>query len=190
MIIAFNGDEGSGKSTLAPRVAEAFGYPRYYMGQIFRDMAKKRGMTTVEYGKLGEKDSSIDKEVDDYILELASEQSNFVIESRTAWHLVPKSLKIYLTVDETEGAKRIFKQLQEEAGAKNSRNEDNGIDTFESILESNRGRKKADDVRYMKYYGIDIRKPENYDFVLDTTKLTLEEVFNQVMDFINKKVNS
>jgi CMP/dCMP kinase len=153
-------------------------------------MAKKRNMTLVEYIKLGETDPNVDKEVDDYLIGLSKEQSDFVIESRTAWHLIPRSLKIYLAVDEKEGAKRIFKQLQEEADAKISRNEDKEIDTFESVLESNRRRKETDNTRYKKYYGIDIRKPENYDFVLDTTKLTREEVFSQVMNFINERIKS
>ena len=182
MIISFNGDEGSGKSTIAEKVAKVLGYPRYYMGQIFRDMAKKRGMTLVEYLKLGEVDPNIDKEVDDHLLQLAEESNDFIIESRTAWHLIPQSLKIYLKVDEKEGAKRIFKQLQKN----NSRNEDRKIDSLEDLLASNRKRKETDDLRYKKYYGIDIRNSKNYDFFLDTTKLTREEVFKQVITYIKK----
>jgi len=182
MIISFNGDEGSGKSNIAEKVAEELGYPRYYMGQIFRDMAKKRGMTLVEYLKLGETDPNVDKEVDDHLLQLAKESNDFIIESRTAWHLIPQSLKIYLKVDEKEGANRIFKQLQKN----NSRNEDRKTDSIESVLASNRKRKETDDLRYKKYYGIDIRNPKNYDFVLDTTGLTREEVFKQTITFIEK----
>jgi len=182
MIISFNGDEGSGKSTIAEKVAQELGYSRYYMGQIFRDMAKKRGLTLVEYLKLGEIDPQIDKEVDDYLLKLASKENNFVIESRTAWHLIPNSLKIYLKVDEKEGAKRIFKQLQEETG--NARNEDKKVDSLENVLKSIQRRRKTDDLRYQKYYGINIRKSQNYDLFLDTTKLTRNEVFNRVITFI------
>jgi len=182
MIISFNGDEGSGKSTIAQKVSEALGYPRYYMGQIFRDMAKKRGLALVEYLKLGETDPKVDKEVDEYLLKLAKEQTNFVIESRTAWHLIPDSLKIYLRVDEKEGAKRIFKELQKE----NSRNEDVEVDSIENVIASNRKRRETDDLRYKKYYGIDIRDPKNYDFVLDTTKLPREEVFKKTIAFVKK----
>lgn len=185
MIISFNGDEGSGKSTIAKKVAEAIGYPRYYMGQIFRDMAAKRGLTLVEYLKLGETDPNIDKEVDDYLLKLAKEQSNFIIESRTAWYLIPHSLKIYLEVDEREGAKRIFKELQEN----NSRNEDKKVDSIEDVLKSNQRRKETDDLRYKKYYGIDIRDPKNYDFVLDTTNLSREEVLDKTMAFVKERLN-
>lgn len=186
MIISFNGDEGSGKSTIAKKIAEAFGYPRYYMGQIFRDMAKKRGLTIVEYVKLGESNPKIDKEVDDYLLGLAKKESDFVIESRTAWHLIPNSLKIYLKVDEKEGARRIFKQLKEEADSQ--RNELKEVFLIEDVFESIRRRRKTDDLRYKKYYGIDIRKPENYDLYLDTTKLSRDEVFEHVIEFIEKNL--
>jgi len=186
MIISFSGDEGSGKSTIAQRVAEELGYPRYYMGQIFRDMARKRGMAVAEYAKSVEKDPSADKKVDDYILKLAKDKKDFVIESRTAWHFVPQSLKIYLKVDPKEGAKRIFKQLQEEVG---SRNEDRKINSADDVLKSTQRRRKADDLRYKKYYGINIRDPKNYDFALDTTNLTREEVFKRVIDFVKGKVN-
>ncbi len=187
MIISFNGDEGSGKSTIAKKVAEELSYPRYYMGQIFRDMAKKRGMTIAEYVKSGEEDPNVDKEVDDYLLSLRKKEANFVVESRTAWHLIPDSLKIYLKVDEREGAKRIFKQLMEEAD--NSRNEIKKVSTPEDVLENIRRRRETDDLRYKKYYGINIRDPKNYDLFLDTTKLAREEVFERVIDFINKSTN-
>lgn len=187
MIISFNGDEGSGKSTIARKVAETLNYPRYYMGQIFRDMAKKRNMTITEYVKSGEEDPSVDKEVDDYILKLDKEGNNFVIESRTAWHLVPSSLKIYLKVAEEEGAQRIFKQLQKES--RNLRNELKKFNSKKDVLDNIRRRRKTDDFRYKKYYGINIRDPKNYDFVLDTTNLSREEVFNRVMDFIQERVN-
>ncbi|MFA5926173.1 MAG: AAA family ATPase [Parcubacteria group bacterium] len=186
MIVSFNGDEGSGKSTIAKKIAETLGYPRYYMGQIFRDMAKRRGLTVVEYGKLGESDPQIDKELDDHILELSKNESDFIIESRTAWHLIPVSLKIYLRVDEREGARRIFKQLQEEAG--NSRNEIKKFSSLEDIMKNISKRRKTDDLRYEKYYGINIRDSKNYDLYLDTTDLSREEVFKKVIEFIRKNL--
>ena len=110
-----------------------------------------------------------------------------MIEGRTAFHIIPHSLKIYLEVDEREGARRIFKQLREEAG--NSRNELKKADSLENVLDNIRRRRKTDDLRYKKYYEINIRDPKNYDLFLDTTKLTREEVFERVMNFIKKKIN-
>lgn len=185
MIISFNGDEGSGKSTIAKLVAVELDYPRYYMGQIFRNMAAKRNLTLVEYVKLGETDPSIDKEVDDYLIDLSKKESDFIIESRTAWHFIPTSLKIYLRVNEKEGAIRVFSELQKE----NERNEVSGDFSLEDILKKIQERRITDDARYMKYYGINIRDEKNYDLVLDTTNLSKEEAFGKVMEFINLKNN-
>jgi cytidylate kinase len=185
MIITFNGDHGSGKSTIAKKIAEEIDYPRYYMGQIFRDLAKKRNLTLIEYLKLGETDSSIDKDVDDRIVELAKEKKDFVIESRTAWHFIPESLKIFLKVDEAEGVKRMFRHLKK---SDDRDNEDKRLKTLQDVLQSNRKRKSADDKRYKKYYGIDGNDMNNYDLVLDTTNLSIDEVFQKILLFIQNKM--
>lgn len=183
MIISFNGDHGSGKSTIAKKVAQTLNYPRYYMGQMFRDMARERNVTVEEFNKICQTDPSMDKKIDDYLIKLAEENSDSVIESRTAWHFIPESIKIYLKVDDEEAAKRIFKELHNE----NRKNESKNLDSQDKILKSLKSRKNNDDKRYMKHYGLNIRKESNYDFILDTTSLSIEEVFKKVMEFINLK---
>ena len=183
MIISFNGDHASGKSTIAKRVAQTLNYPHFYMGQIFRDMAKERDMTVEEFDKICRTDPSFDKQLDDYVIKLAEKNNNFAIESRTAWHFIPESIKIYLKVSDREAAKRVFKELSNE----NRKNESKNFDSDDKIFESLKNRKKNDDARYMKHYGLDIRKESNYDFILDTTHLSIEDVFRKVIAFINLK---
>lgn len=183
MIISFNGDEGSGKSTVAKLVAEELSYPRYYMGQIFRDMAKEREMSLPEFRKACDNDSSLDKKIDNFVISLAKEKDKFVIESRTAWHFIPKSLKIFLKVDSTVAAGRIFKALSQE---NNRSNEDVALDSEENIQKSILKRRSEDSHRYFDIYGIDQDDEKNYDLVLDTTNLSIEEVFEKVMEFIKK----
>mgnify|MGYP003965939513 FL=1 len=186
MIISFNGDHGSGKSTIAERIAKELQYERFYLGQIFRDLAKERDLTLIEYLKLGETDASIDRSADDYIVKLGKERKDFVIESRTAWHFLPNSLKIYLGVSKEEGAKRMFKHLRED---NHRSNEDKGIETIEDVIVSNEKRKAADDARYQKYYSIDANEMKNYDFILDTTDLTKDEVFEKILEFIRSSIS-
>jgi CMP/dCMP kinase len=184
MIISINGTEGSGKSTLAKMLAKKLGWPRYYIGGLRREMAKKRGLNLSEYNKLGETDPSTDLEVDKYQKKLAEQQDNFIIEGRTSWFFIPQSLKIYICVDEKIGAERIFKELKKS----NKRNEDTNIKTIEDVIFKNQERRKSDNKRYWKYYKINVHDKRHFNFVLDTSQLNKEQAFKELYKFINKKI--
>jgi cytidylate kinase len=183
MIIAITGNEGSGKTTISNKLAREFGWPEYSLGKIFRALAIEKGMTLPEFRDICEKDPKIDKEIDEYQVVLAKKEKDFIIESRTAWHFLPESLKIYLKVDAKEAAQRILNQIKTGTGRKG---EDANLNSVETIMESEKKRKAEDDIRYQKYYGIDRNDEKNYDFILDTTNLSIEEVFEKVMEFIKK----
>lgn len=185
MIISLSGAPGSGKSTIAKMLADKLGWPRYYMGGLRREAAKKRGMTLAEYNKLGETDSSTDREVDDYVKELGKNEDNFIIEGRTCWYFLPQSLKIYLDVAPEAGAKRIFGDLQ----SKNNRNEASDLKNWQDVLASNQARIASDNRRYRQYYNIETYNPKNYDFYLDTTKLTPEQVFQAVYGWVKAQLD-
>ncbi len=186
MIISLSGAPGSGKSTVAKMLSAELSWPRYYMGGLRREAAKKRGMTLADYNKLGETDSVTDKEVDEYQKELGQKEDNFVIEGRTSWYLIPHSLKIYLDVSPEEGGRRIFDSLQRN----NDRNEGEGLDSVEAVIESNKKRVISDNIRYHKYYNIDVYDFKNYDFYLDTTNLTPDEVFQSVYNFVKTNLDN
>jgi predicted cytidylate kinase len=184
MIITITGEPGSGKSTIGKKLAQELGYDHYYIGQIRRDAAKKRGMTLAEYNKYGETHPETDIEVDDYQKNLGKEKDNFVIEGRTSWFLIPHSTKIYITVDPEEGARRVFKELQVD----NNRNEDNGLLTLTDVLRSHREREASDMLRYQKYYQKNCSDKNNFDLIVDTTKLTPKEAFDSVWSHIKETI--
>jgi len=186
MIITISGSAGSGKSTIAQKLAEELKWPRYYIGGIRREAAKKRGLTLAEYNKLGETDATTDFEVDEYQKELGQKKDNFIIEGRTSWYFIPQSLKIYLAVSLEEGAKRIFSSLQIE----NERNEDKNLGTLGSVAESIKKRQESDNKRYGQYYNIDVNDPKHYDFYLDTSSLNREEVFALVLKFVKERLDN
>jgi cytidylate kinase len=188
MIVSISGNQGSGKSTIAQLLAEKLGWPRYYMGGLRREAAQKRGLTLAEYNRLGEDDPATDLEVDRYQEDLGKTQDNFVIEGRTSWHFIPQSFKIFIYVDEAVGAKRIFDQLQ--AKSSEMRNNEDHFVTYEEVLASVRQRRASDDKRYHQYFGIDVYDMSNYDFCLDTTNLTKEEVFAQVLEEVQKNIDN
>ncbi|MCK9379377.1 MAG: cytidylate kinase family protein [Candidatus Moranbacteria bacterium] len=184
MIITITGEPGSGKSTIGKKLAEKLNYERFYIGQIRRDAAKKMGMTLAEYNKYGETHPETDTEVDDYQKNLGEKRNNFIIEGRTSWFLIPHSIKLYITVDPLVGAQRVHKELQNE----NSRNEDNNLSTVEDLVRSHEKRMESDKLRYEKYYHKDCYDKNNFDFVIDTSNLTPDEVFQKTWTYIESKL--
>jgi cytidylate kinase len=184
MIISISGAEGSGKSTIAKMLAEKLGWPRYYIGGIRREKARERGLTLEEYNKLGETDPSTDLEVDEYQKKLGETQDSFVIEGRTSWYFIPHSFKIFLNVSFEEAAKRVFNELQNS----NNRNEGKGLETQEDVLNSLKARRQSDNKRYAQYFNIDVYDLDHYDFVLDTTGIGIEEVFEKVFRAVEEEL--
>lgn len=186
MIISIAGAEGAGKSTIAKMLSAELGWPRYYIGGIRREKARERGLTLAEYNKLGESDPSTDLEVDEYQKKLGETQDNFIIEGRTSWHFIPQSFKIFLGVKIDEAAKRIFAALQENQ----ERNEDSGMNSLADVLESLKKRRESDKKRYQQYFKIDVFDLSHFDYVLDTTNLTVEEVFGRVLGVVREKMKN
>lgn len=184
MIITISGLPGAGKTTVAKMLAADKGWEFFSMGGLRRQKALEKGMTLAEYNKLGETDAATDLEVDRYQEDLGKTKDNFVIEGRTSWHFIPQAVKIFLTVEPTIGAQRIWQHL---AGANNNRNEDDDLKTVDDVLASNQARMASDRLRYEKYFQIDVYDEVNYDLVVDTSELPPEQVLAKIKDFIAKQ---
>lgn len=181
MIITINGMPGSGKTTVAKKLAKKLGYRHFYIGGIRRQMARKMGLTLEEFNKLGEKKIFTDKKVDDYQKKLGKTKDNFVIEGRTSFYFIPHSIKIFLYCSNMTGAKRIWNDLKKQAKA---RNEAKNLSDYKDVLKSVKNRIKSDVYRYKKYYKLDIFNKKHYDLWLKTDKLSKEEEFKKVYNFI------
>ncbi|MFA6552899.1 MAG: cytidylate kinase family protein [Patescibacteria group bacterium] len=184
MIVTISGKPGSGKSTVAERLAADLGYKRYYVGAMWREAARARGMNITEFGALANRDSSIDIGFEKSIEELGQREDNFVIESRTAWHFIPHSIKVFIDVSDDEGAKRIWGALQKKNSS--DRSEEKHLTTLAAVLESVRDRISKETIRYQKYYGIDIFDRVNYDLFLDATTLDQAQEYQAVYSFVKK----
>ena len=105
-----------------------------------------------------------------------------IVEGRTQFHFLPESLKIFIKVSPEEGARRIWKELQNKE-AQEQRNEGN-IESFEMMKKRIYEREDEDASRYEQYYGFDHRDESHYDLVLDTTSMDVEEAVEKVMGFV------
>lgn len=182
MIITINGKPGSGKSSVAMLLAERLNLTYIDIGELRRGAAKERGMTLEDYNRLGETSDETDKDVDAYQKKLGQERDNIVISGRTSFHFIPHSLKILLNVNTRIAAERIFndKKLSE-------RNETRDITSVDAIEASLRERLRSDEVRYKKYYNLDVYAPSHYDFVLDTSSISIEETYDKILEFLQSK---
>ena len=64
-IITLAGKPGSGKSTTSKKLAEWLGYERFSSGDLFRTIAKERGIDILTINQTAETEKAIDLEVDE-----------------------------------------------------------------------------------------------------------------------------
>ena len=169
MLITISGEPGSGKTTVARRLAERLGIPHVYAGDLYRQEAKRRGLTLEQFNTLCERDHSIDRSLDDEMAARAR-QGNVVLEGRLAGFLAAQSgldsLKVWLTASDEVRAKRVAKR-------------ENG--DWQQVLEGNRLRHGSDARRYKTIYGYDLADTSVYDLVLSTDDQTPESLVEQLL---------
>ncbi len=188
MIITLSGTPGSGKSTIAKILAQKLNCERVYAGGIFRQWAKEKNMTVEEFNIYVKSHPEIDQKLDTSVAALAREMTfkgkDVIAEGRPLYHFLPESIKIFITVDSKEGARRILKDLNNKA-TKEARNQQEAS-SLEEMEKLNIERENQEDKRYKKVYHINFRDPSNFDLIIDTTKITAEQVAEKILKFIKK----
>ncbi len=181
MIITISGLPGSGKGTVGKRVAKALGYAYLSVGGMLGEIASEKGITITDLLQKGEKDPSADHKVDEYQRRLGEERDNLIVDGRLGWYFIPHSFKVYITVDLEEGARRIWKDRDNRPDEKYS--------SLRETEEKLRRRIEMEKTRYLKIYnGINPHDERHYDYILDTTGLSIEEATGMLLDRIRKEI--
>ncbi len=179
MKITIAGTPGSGKSTVSREIAERLGLRHYSVGDLMREMARKRKVSVLELARIAEKDGGrVDRELDRMQIRL-QKKDNFVIDSRLGFHFIPDSFKVFLKVNDIEAARRIY------AGRRKEERENT---TLKKTLANIRRREKSERIRYKKYYGVDILDCKKFDLVIDTTGLRNGQAAGKILSEIRRKV--
>ena len=177
-IISITGDLASGKSTVTRYLIEELGYSIYKNGERFRAMAQEMNMSVSEFGDYVDKHPEIDIELDNFARKYGEENDFFIIDARLGWYTVPTSFKVYLKVDQDEGARRAFYDPDRKATE--------NFATIEEYKADMIKRYNGENERYIKLYGVDRADMSNYDLVVDTTNMTREEVKDKILEEYKK----
>ena len=176
-IISIAGDLSSGKTTVTKLMQETLGYEIYRNGEYFRKLAAEKGMSVTEFNVYVKEHPEIDRQIEQSAKEYAAEHENLIIDARLGWYAVPESFKIYLRVDINEAAKRAF-------GDPNRKKTENFATVEEQKVDMIK-RFNLENERYFNLYGVHKEDMANYDFVLDTTNLTPEQVNQKIVEAYN-----
>lgn len=177
MIISLAGHQGAGKSTVGKMLAERLGYRRYSTGDFFRELARERGMTLLEFNESLEHDGGeVDRIVDDRQKKIGETDDDFIIDGRLAFHFIPHSFKVFLSVNARVGVERLFHD-----SANLTREGIDEHETLEEAIRDTEARRLSESKRYLEYYGIDNLDTSHFDLVVDTSHHTPEEVFEIIM---------
>ena len=173
--ISITGDLGSGKSSVANELCKRLNFKYLSTGSMQREIAREKGMDTLQLNYYSENNIEIDQIIDEKIKNVSSLDENFVLDSRLAWFFVNKSFKLYLTVPPEIAAKRVLKDKE--------RTEEPAADDLKSKAENLLERRFVENRRFKKIYGVDCSDLNNYNLVIDTSNTTVEGVVKLILEF-------
>ena len=181
-IITIAGDLGSGKSTVAEMISCELSFERYSTGDVQRTLAKERGVTSLELNVLAETKKDIDSLIDSALTSLAESGKRLVVDSRLAWHFIPHSFKVYLSVDPLIASQRIQNDsirgtVEEYASVE---------EAYEKISQ----RRSSEEKRFNTLYDVDIANYNNYDLIIDTSYSTPSTVASVLIECFRQWVES
>jgi len=175
-VITVSGPHGTGKSTYAKALAEALGLRYVCAGEIFRELAKERGLSLAEFSQIAAKDPAIDKIIDERT-KAEAKMGGVVIDAQLAAWMARRVADVKVLIVAADEVR--FKRIAEREGM--------------SVLEAKRqtvARESIQRERYRKYYGVDVTDLSIYDLTIDTGRYPIDEarsvVIESVRDFIGK----
>jgi len=175
VVITIGGLPGSGTTTAARLLSDRLGLPWTNGGEIFRALAKEKGMELNEFGRYAERNPDVDRELDHRIVEIMR-KGDIILESRLAGvnasiNHIP-SLRVWLHATLEVRVGRI-------------RNREGG--NLDELREAVRERERSERSRYMNYYGFDYEDSSYYSLAVDSGTLLPDQIIERIVQALKKE---
>ena len=168
--VAISGKSGCGNTTVSSLLASKLSIP--CVNYTFKNLGVELGLTVKEIVEKASKDFSFDRAVDTRQVELANKSSCILASRLAIWLLKNADLKVYLYASSDVRAKRVHMR---EGG------------NFEALKAFTETRDNEDTKRYKELYSIDNNDYSFVDLLVDTGKLTPEQIVKRILDVLLEK---
>ena len=170
MIVTVSGEIGAGKSTVARALARALRLRYLSAGDIFREEARRRGMSLTALGRLAEQDPSLDKSLDEKQMQ-AARGGDILVDSRLSGWLIDGDLRIWLKAPLPVRASRVASR--------------DGVPHDEALRDVQE-REEGERRRYRTTYGIDLTNLTRYHIIVDTGMWSADDIVDVLLRLAQK----
>ncbi len=172
--ITISGPPGSGTTTIAKKISDELEIPLISAGDLFRKLARERGMTVEEFGRYAESNPDIDMLIDRTQKEEAASLDECVVEGRlSAWMVDNATLKVLIFADDRVRFERIARRERK---------------SIEVARQETIARENIEKERYKKYYGIEVDNWSIYDLIINSTSFKADEVVGIILKALEFRV--
>jgi len=171
LVITVSGPHGTGKSTYARALAKELRLRYFCAGQLFRQLAKKRGMSLESFSKYAANNPEIDHLIDDRTRVEAGKGAVVIDAQLAAWMVRDQAdVRLLLVASDTVRFNRIARRDHV---------------TFEFARNETLARERIQRIRYKKYYGVDVSDLSIYNLTIDTGSHSLSVTMNNIVKGIH-----
>jgi cytidylate kinase len=169
-VITVSGPHGTGKSTYARVLAEDLGLRYVCAGELFRELAKERGMSLESFSRYAANNPEVDHLIDERTRTEAKNGGVVIDAQLGAWMVRDQAdLKLLLIASDAVRFNRIAQR--DHVSFEFARNE-----TF--------AREEIQRLRYKKYYGIDVSDLSIYNLKIDTGLHSIDFTRKIILDAV------
>jgi cytidylate kinase len=173
-VITVGGPHGTGKSTYAKALAGALGLRYVSAGDMFRDLARERGVTLESFSKMAAEDPAIDRAIDDRT-KVEAKRGEVVIDAQLGAWMAKQLADVKLLIVAPDDVR--FRRIAERDGI--------------SVAEARKQTLAREDIqrqRYRKSYGLDVGDLSIYDLKIDTGVYPIEKAKSIIIESVRRQL--